>query len=165
LEKAEPLIRRALAIDEAAYGPNHPNVAIRLNNLAQLLQDTDRLEEAEPLMRRVLAIDEAAYGPNHLSVAVGLSNLALLLHDTNRSVEAKPLMRRHLAIIMRFQLATGHEHPRWRTAVNNYGGLLEAMGKTEEEALASIVALQREVREQWERKQVEGMKEQGEEGE
>ena len=60
LAEAEPLIRRALAIDEKSYGPDHPNVAIRLNNLAELLQDTNRLAEAEPLMRRALAIDEAA---------------------------------------------------------------------------------------------------------
>src|SRR5208337_2496024 len=46
--EAEPLLRRALAIDEASYGPDHPNVAIRLNNLAQLLQATNRLGEAEP---------------------------------------------------------------------------------------------------------------------
>ena len=32
--QAEPLYRRALAIDEASYGPDHPNVAIDLNNLA-----------------------------------------------------------------------------------------------------------------------------------
>ena len=29
LGEAEPLMRRALAIDEASYGPDHPNVAIR----------------------------------------------------------------------------------------------------------------------------------------
>ena len=29
-------IRRALAIDEASYGPDHPNVAIDLNNLAEV---------------------------------------------------------------------------------------------------------------------------------
>ncbi len=39
--EAEPLMRRALAIDEQSYGPDHPNVAIRLNNLAQLLQATN----------------------------------------------------------------------------------------------------------------------------
>lgn len=33
-----------------------PNVAIRLNNLAQLLKASNRLAEAEPLMRRHLAI-------------------------------------------------------------------------------------------------------------
>ena len=31
---AEPLFRRALAIDEQSYGPDHPDVAIDLNNLA-----------------------------------------------------------------------------------------------------------------------------------
>ena len=51
-------MRRALAIDEKSLGPEHPNVAIRLNNLAALLQATNRLAEAEPLMRRALAIDE-----------------------------------------------------------------------------------------------------------
>ena len=35
-------MRRALAIAEQAYGPDHPDVAIRLNNLAQLLQATNR---------------------------------------------------------------------------------------------------------------------------
>ena len=37
LEEAEPLMRRALAIDEKAYGPDHPAVAKDLNNLARLL--------------------------------------------------------------------------------------------------------------------------------
>ena len=49
-------MRRALAIDEKSYGPEHPNVAIRLNNLAQLLKATKRLEEVEPLTRRALII-------------------------------------------------------------------------------------------------------------
>ena len=38
LEEAEPLYRRALAIHEKSFGPDHPNVAIPLNNLATLLQ-------------------------------------------------------------------------------------------------------------------------------
>ena len=63
-------MRRALGIDEASYGPDHPNVATDLNNLAQLLQATNRLGEAEPLMRRALGIDEASYGPDHPNVAI-----------------------------------------------------------------------------------------------
>ena len=58
-------MRRALAIDEKSYGPEHPDVARDLNNLAQLLQATNRLGEAEPLMRRALAIDEKSFGPEH----------------------------------------------------------------------------------------------------
>ena len=44
LEKAhtaEPLYRRALAIDEKSFGPEHPNVASGLNNLALLLRATN----------------------------------------------------------------------------------------------------------------------------
>ena len=45
-------MRRALAIDEQSYGPDHPDVARVLNNLAALLRATKRLAEAQPLMRR-----------------------------------------------------------------------------------------------------------------
>lgn len=54
--EAEPLMRRAMAIDEASFGPEHPNVGRDLNNLAALLQATDRLAEAESLMRRAIEI-------------------------------------------------------------------------------------------------------------
>jgi hypothetical protein len=36
LDEAEPLLRRALAIDETSLGKDHPDVAMRLNNLAAL---------------------------------------------------------------------------------------------------------------------------------
>jgi tetratricopeptide (TPR) repeat protein len=96
LSAAEPLMRRALAIGEQTYGPEHPAVAIRLNNLAQSLKATNRLEEAEPLMRRALAIDEQTYGPEHPKVVIRLNNLATLLQASNRLQEAEPLSRRHL---------------------------------------------------------------------
>ena len=54
-------MRRALEIDEKSFGPDHPNVAIELNNLARLLHDTNRLDEAEPLMHDALEI-EKIYG-------------------------------------------------------------------------------------------------------
>jgi len=129
LADAEPLMRRALAIDEASYGPDHPNVAIRLNNLALLLQDTNRLGEAEPLMRRVLAIDEASYGPDHPSVATGLNNLASLLKDTNRLGEAEPLMRRVLAID---EASHGPDHSSVATGLNNLASLLKVTDRLEE---------------------------------
>ena len=96
--EAEPLMRRALEIGKKSFGPNHPKVAIRLNNLAQLLQDTHRLGEAEPLMRRALDIDEKNFGLDHPNVAIDLNNLASLLQATNRLDEAEPLMRRALYI-------------------------------------------------------------------
>ena len=40
-------------------------MAENLNNLARLLQETNRLGEAEPLYRRALALVEANLGPDH----------------------------------------------------------------------------------------------------
>ena len=67
---AEPLMYRALAIDEKSFGPEHPEVATDLNNLAGFLQATDRLGEAEPdNAPRVAAIFEKSFGPDHPNVA------------------------------------------------------------------------------------------------
>ena len=41
-DQAEPLYRKALAIDRNVYGDDHGTVATDLNNLAVLLQDTVR---------------------------------------------------------------------------------------------------------------------------
>ena len=89
--EAEPLFRRALAIREAALGPDHPDTATSLNNLAVLLRAQGRYAEAEPLLRRALAIREAALGPDHPDTAISLNNLAVLLQAQGRYAEAEPL--------------------------------------------------------------------------
>jgi tetratricopeptide (TPR) repeat protein len=127
--EAEPLLRRALAIDEASYGPEHPDVARDLNNLALVLQATSRLGEAEPLMRRALAIAEATFGSEHPIVAIGLNNLAELLHATNRFEDAERLMRRALAIS---EATWGREHPKVAIRLNNLSMLLQATNRVGE---------------------------------
>ncbi len=120
-DAAELLYHRALAIDEASYGPDNPAVATDLNNLAGLLSATNRLAEAEPLYRRALAIDEASYGPDHPTVARDLNNLAELLRTTNRLAEAEPLFRRALAID---EVSNGPNHPSVATVLGNLAELL-----------------------------------------
>jgi tetratricopeptide (TPR) repeat protein len=129
MAEAEPLMRRALAIDEKSYGPDHPNIAAYLNNLAQLLQATNGMAEAEPLMRRALAIDEKSYGPDHPLVAGALNNLAQLLQATNRMAEAEPLMRRALAID---EKSYGPDHPDVARDLNNLAQLLQATNRMAE---------------------------------
>ena len=123
---AEPLFRRALAIDEQSHGPDHPTVAIRLNNLAELLRATNRPGEAEPLCRRAVAIDEQSYGPDHPTVARDLNNLAVLLRDTNRLDEAEPLYRRALAI---GEQSYGPDHPTVACDLNDLANLLWATNR------------------------------------
>jgi tetratricopeptide (TPR) repeat protein len=82
---AEPLNRRSVA----QTAPDHPSYPARINNLAILLQHTNRLAEAEPLYRRALAILERALGRDHPDVASALNCLASLLEQTNRLAEAE----------------------------------------------------------------------------
>ena len=74
----------ALAIGETIHGPDHPKVAIKLGNLASLLQDTTRLAEAELLKRRALAIFEKSLGPDHPNTVTVRGNLAILEVKRNR---------------------------------------------------------------------------------
>ena len=127
--QAEPLLRRALAVGEQSHGTDHPNVAIRLNNLAQLLQATNRLAEAEPLIRRALVIDENSFGTDHPNVARDLNNLATLLQATNRLTEAEPLMRRSLRIRT---ISWGAHHPSTANGLVNLGRLLLDLGRKPE---------------------------------
>jgi tetratricopeptide (TPR) repeat protein len=120
--QAEPLMRRALMIDEASFGPDHQNVAIRLNNLATLLRTTNRPAEAEPLYRRALAIAEKSFGSSHPIVALSLDNLAQLLQATNRLNMAERLFRRALAIN---EARFGSDHRMVSKGLNNLAQLLQ----------------------------------------
>jgi tetratricopeptide (TPR) repeat protein len=127
--EAEPLFRRALAIDEASYGTEHPELATGLNNLAELLKSTNRLSDAEPLYRRAVAIAEGSCGTEHPNVAISLTNLAELPHATNRLSEAEMLNRRALAI---FEASYGPEHPHVAIGLNNLAALLQEANRLSE---------------------------------
>jgi Tetratricopeptide repeat len=79
------MYRRALAITEKSFGPEHPNVAIRLNNLAELFRARNRLAEAEPLMRRALEIFARSLGPDHPNTRTVEGNFKALLLAMGRS--------------------------------------------------------------------------------
>jgi hypothetical protein len=127
--EAGPLMIEAQTVLEKKHGVESKEVAIILNNRAQLLQATNRLAEAEPLMRRALAIEEQSYGTEHTEVARDLSNLALLLKISNRIAVAEPLTRRALAID---EQSNGTEHPDVAIRLNNLAGLLFATNRLAE---------------------------------
>jgi Tfp pilus assembly protein PilF len=57
-EQAESSCKRAVAIWEKALGPDHPNVAAGLENLAAVYRKMDRAEDAEALEQRAARIRE-----------------------------------------------------------------------------------------------------------
>ena len=95
---AEPLYKRALAINEKALDPDHPDLATTLDNLAELYRAQGKYAAAEPLHKRSLAIREKALGPEHPEVAQSLENYSALLHKTGRGDKAATLEARAKAI-------------------------------------------------------------------
>jgi hypothetical protein len=58
-----------VSIREKVRGPEHPDTALGLNNLALLLRDQGELAQAKPLFERALAICEKVLGPEHPATA------------------------------------------------------------------------------------------------
>jgi tetratricopeptide (TPR) repeat protein len=67
--------KRALAIDKAAYGPNHPDVARDVNNLGLVLQDLGDLAGARAAYERALRILEKSLPPDHPNIRTVRGNL------------------------------------------------------------------------------------------
>jgi hypothetical protein len=79
---------------EKTLGPEHPNVARTLVNLAQLQITDHHHAEAEALYLRALAIQEKSLGADHPILADTLKAYALLLRETKRKPEAAVLNTR-----------------------------------------------------------------------
>jgi tetratricopeptide (TPR) repeat protein len=126
--EAKALLERALAIDEAAFGPDHPNVASAVNNLGLVLKDLGDLAGARAHYERALAIWERQLGPEHPQVATGVNNLGRVLHDLGDLDGARVALERALAID---EAAFGPHHPSVARDVNNLGGVLKALGDLE----------------------------------
>ncbi len=76
--EAKSALERALEIDEKVYGPDHPNVAIRVNNLGGVLEDLGDLAGAKKSYERALKIFQVRLGEEHPSTKTVRRNLELL---------------------------------------------------------------------------------------
>ncbi|MEL7036073.1 MAG: CHAT domain-containing tetratricopeptide repeat protein, partial [Cyanobacteria bacterium J06592_8] len=92
--------------------PEHPDVAISLNNLAVLYNSQGRYEEAEPLYKQALEMNQKLLGPEHPDVAISLNNLALLYYSQGRYEQAINFLSQGLDVEeqnLNVLLATGSE--------------------------------------------------------
>jgi tetratricopeptide (TPR) repeat protein len=128
--EASPLYKSALAMRQAALGPEHPDTASSMAGLALLCQAQGDFAQAQPLFERALAIREKVHGPNHSNTAQSLNNLALLLLDQRDLEKARPLLERALSI---YEETLGPEHSLAAGALNNLALLLhQAQGNLTE---------------------------------
>ena len=123
--QALPLFQRALNIRDKALGPDHPDVANSLNNLAELYQAQGNHDAALPLLQRASKIFEKTLGPEHPDFATALSNLAEEYSAKGNYAQALPLFQRALNIRDK---ALGPDHPDVADSLNDLGGLYTKRG-------------------------------------
>jgi tetratricopeptide (TPR) repeat protein len=115
-EEALAVERKLVALSRSTHGPQAPETATALNNLAETLRALGRYDQAEPLYREALEISRAMLGDRHPDVATMLNNLAGLLRNTRRPDQATPL---YLAALSIYRARFGDTHPGTRTIATN----------------------------------------------
>jgi CHAT domain-containing protein/Tfp pilus assembly protein PilF len=93
---AEKIALRVRSVRERILGPDDPQTATSVNNLAGDYARQNNYSEAEPLYKRALAIRENALGLNHPSTADTLNHLADLYQTKGNYASAEPLYERAL---------------------------------------------------------------------
>ncbi len=123
--QAETVLRKALDIAMPTLGPEHPDVAQNLHNLAMLYIGQGKLMLAEQLLQQALAIREKTLGAGHPDVAESLNDLGYLYFYQGKYVQAELSYRRALDIWKRL---SGRENDS-EVALNNLGCLYLYQGK------------------------------------
>src|SRR5271165_1562714 len=125
-QEAIPLAEKAVELAKRVYGPEQPNTAKSLNNLAELYWRMGEYAKAEPLYQEALRICQKVFGSEHPNTAAILNNLALLYKDMGEYVKAEPLYQEALRIR---QKVLGSEHPHTANSLNNLADLYQDMGE------------------------------------
>ncbi len=92
-ERGLSFLRRALALQERLFGPEHPRVAFTLTSLGFALRKLGRSEEGVAYVKRALAILKGVLGETHPSVANVHLALAQLYNATGGSGQEAELNR------------------------------------------------------------------------
>jgi eukaryotic-like serine/threonine-protein kinase len=94
-------MQQAIVAKERALGPEDPDVAISISNIAIYLDELGETSRAAEYTERALRIMETSLGPDHPKVAIPLANYAELLNRLGRFDEARDIAQRALGIFER----------------------------------------------------------------
>lgn len=93
LGQTEAALREALDAEESRHGPDHPDVAITLNNLAALLLESGRAQEALPLIVRARDIVLGAFEGDHAWKHATYDTLVAIVRQLDIEGAAPPNLR------------------------------------------------------------------------
>ncbi|MFP5264096.1 MAG: tetratricopeptide repeat protein [Blastocatellia bacterium] len=125
-QQAQKLYQEAQALLETSAGPDHPEVATSLNDLALMYVDQGKYADGAPLLERSLSILEKALDPGDFNLADPLTNLAVCYSAQGKYGEAEPLYKRALEIHSKSLPANS---PALAESLNHLGFLYYEQGK------------------------------------
>jgi eukaryotic-like serine/threonine-protein kinase len=125
LDKAQPILERALALGRGIPGPEHPRVAQTLNDLGVLLRMKGDNAGSVAMLEEALAMRRRLLGERHQDVAVTLSELGRSYGSLGQRDRAESLARE--ALTMRRALF-GEQHRETATSLGDLGLLLWQRG-------------------------------------
>jgi CHAT domain-containing protein/Tfp pilus assembly protein PilF len=152
---AEQHYLRALELRRRSLGPDHPDIALNLNNLATLYRSTGNLPRALETLFQALSILEKNTGPyNTLTVLGNIARIYGAMGDVPRAIEFQRRVDAAIETSLALELAVGSEREKLAVA-NSLADRIErtisldvGMGFGERQAteLAALVVLQRKGR-------------------
>ena len=127
-DEAGSLLREAVGITRRTGGPDSPEYALALHNLAGALIDQGDLSGAERMLRESLAIRRKVLGHDHPELVYSLNNLGFVLVEKGEAEAAAPYLREALDLCLAHY---GEVHPRTGGARNGWARVLLAQGDYE----------------------------------
>lgn len=125
LYDARKCFKRALEINEAVFGPDHPTVANNLNNLGNVLLGLCDPTRARSYFERALTISESFYGLDHPTVASISNSLGSVL---KRLGDLEAAMAQYVRALKIDQMFYGLSHPMVALRINNIGHVWQELG-------------------------------------
>ena len=135
--EAESLMRRALRINEVSFGPDSPDVANEMENLALSLFKSPGFGEADRFLRRIYGILQETSVTDQPKTSLPTESEILHILQSRRA-EAERLMRRALSI---YEVSYGAYHPKVAAPANNLALVLRETNKFDEAELLTLRAL------------------------
>lgn len=125
---AEPLLKRALSINEKTLGPEHEKCGRALNQLGLVNSSLGKYVTAGDFYKRAIANQEKALGKEHPRLGTTLTNYGQMYLTTGFYAQAEALLLRAVAI---FDKAPASSQFNKALALNNLAGLYSRTGKGE----------------------------------
>ncbi|KAL8911915.1 MAG: hypothetical protein Q9171_002999 [Xanthocarpia ochracea] len=119
--EAETTQREVVRVRQQLRGVDHPETLTSMDNLACILESTNR-EEAEELYRQVIESRKKVLHEGHPDTLISMQNLAILLRDPGQHDEAETIQRE---VVQGWQQSQGMDHPKTLVSMHQLATILE----------------------------------------